>query len=326
MTVSVPRFTAAPDPAAALELRRELERVLVADLRTFCTVAQRSLPAAARTALLTVDRIDPARRATPFLYAVHQDLRTALRAQDRAAALVQLDHLVLVGQADELHLDTLRIRPFDGFSPVDEVFTRTIAESDEEGSVPPPRAVDAAVARAAVLDTERALARLAEVDPDQAGEVAELVAEIVLADGGPLGITTLRCFGTVQLRRPPRTGSPAVVRDLMAAVTQEAAHLALFAMTHADPLLHDAHEGRHASPVGRAPRTPYGILHATFALARLTRLYARLARAGDPEAAARHAEQRRRFHHGYRTLLRHARPTEAGHDVLRRCADLADGS
>jgi HEXXH motif-containing protein len=326
MNVSTTELAAAPDPCAARALRHELNQVLVRDLRKFCTVAGKSLPDTARTAIKTLEQIDPQRRLSPFLFAVHQDLRAALLAQNRVAALAQLDQLILTVQAGEQHNEKLRIRPFDGINPVDSIMAKTIVESDEDGQLTerPPRSIDPASAESAIADTETALARLADVDPEISGEVGELVSEIVLADSGPQGMTTLRCFGCAQIRRPPEAGSAMAVGYLMESITHETSHLKMFAMMNVDPMLHNPHDGRYTSPLRSDPRPLYGIFQATFVLARLTRLYGRLALLGAADAPAQRAEQRGRFQDGYQTLQRHAEFTAAGRRVMDQCVELVD--
>jgi HEXXH motif-containing protein len=328
MNLSTLELSAKPDPLAARALRHELNCVLLQDLRKFCGVATKSLPSVSQTALFMLDHIRPELRLAPFLYAIHQDLRAALVSQDRKAVLIQLDYLVLAVQANEQHSENLQIRPFDDILPVDQVMAQTIVESDEAGQLleRPPRALDPAIVGPAISDTRAALACLADADPELFGETSELVSDIVLADDGPQGMTTLRCFGQIQIRRPPDQGSSEAVTYLTENIAHETSHLALFAMMNVDPMLHNAHVGTYTSPLRSDPRPLYGIFHATFVLARLTRLYGLLARQGSAGAPAQRDEQRRRFRDGYQTLIRHADFTDAGRRVLEQCAELADSA
>jgi HEXXH motif-containing protein len=321
-------LSAQPDPKTARALRHTLNATLVKDLRKFCGVAAGALPQAARSAQLAVEQIDPERRLAPFLFGLHQDLRAALVAQDRAAVLSLLDQLVLLVQSGEHHCGARTLRSREQ-TAVDRVVAGVVAVSyGAEGESYAPLLSVAEEQRTQVLDRAQAGADLlAQADPDLSGEADELLSDLVVARGGPEGITSLKFFGCAQIRVPDLESGAAAQLYFTENIVHETSHLTMYAMMNIDPMMANAELGRYTSPLRRDPRPLYGIYHATFVLARLTRLYSRLAAADHaPSAPALRDEQRKKFYDGYNTLAANADFTPAGRQVMESCRDLVDSS
>jgi HEXXH motif-containing protein len=338
--VSADALGAKPDPKTARDLRIALNQVLVRDLRRFCAVAEKALPEASRLALLAVDRVDPAERLNPHLFAIHQDLRAALVAQDKEVVLSLLGSVATIVRDNAQHRPVRLVRNRAG-TGVDHAVSSVIFVSDEEKELidsPPsplaPEVFDTFAARAA-----DGFGVLGRADPHLAGEADELMGELILVRGGPQGITSLKFFGGAQIRLP---GDPDPARTtvyLAENLAHETSHLMMYAMMNVDPMLHNAELGRYGSPLRTDLRPLYGIFHATFVLARLTRLYGRLADesrrgfAADDvlgrtlegiDVAALREKQRSLFFDGYRVLEDNGKFTDTGRRILDECRAMVD--
>lgn len=115
------------------------------------------------------------------------------------------------------------------------------------------------------------------------------------------------------LHRSPLTLAEALVHEFQ--------HNKLNAVFRFDPLLEDAYDAVHASPVRPDPRHLHGILMAVHAFQPIALLYENLALAGHPLSMGH--DWRRRFDdilrinaEGLRTVLAHGRPTRQGRALL----------
>jgi HEXXH motif-containing protein len=128
-----------------------------------------------------------------------------------------------------------------------------------------------------VLDT------LQKVCPGAHADVTQLIADLVLFRGRPVGGASAPAFfGCVLVNEPAAGTDPWIwfAEQLM----HEAAHTRLFTMIVDDPLVLD--DRIVASPVRTDPRPLSGVVHALYVEARLAEAFARLAEADVPAARA----------------------------------------
>lgn len=321
----LPIFTAIPDPENARVLRTELNTRIAHDLRTFTGIARRAVPREATAALSAIDQLPLDDRLSPLVFFWHQDLQAALKAQhiDGArAALRQLAALCVDARAGA----PIQLRTVDD-GPIREALHRIAASHTVTGDSPDVATVvdpvDPAYFEQFRGDLDAALELIGAADPEMLAEIREYASEVRLYQGqGPRGVTSILAFGAVFMRRPHDPAEPTVAYALET-LAHEASHLVLYALMALDPLVTNAFEGTFASPLRRDPRPLYGIVHQTFVLARLHRLWDRLARIGEGWAEQKLEEDHRSFLDGYRAIREHAKLTPAGEvvvDSLTRCA------
>lgn len=115
-----------------------------------------------------------------------------------------------------------------------------------------------------------ALGHLRGAAPDLHGEVLALVSDIVMArpDGSQRmdygGATSFSLWGAFAINSTAHDGWPRYYRTLV----HETGHNLLFAMARDEPLVGDAPEDRHVSPLRSDLRPMDGIFHAAFVSAR----------------------------------------------------------
>ncbi len=183
-------------------------------------------------------------------------------------------------------------------------------------STPEPRDVPAGIAA-----VRTALELLAEVDPAMRAEFDALAAEVRLFGGSAAdAFTSTRWFGCMHVGLPLALSADALVLHLLDHLTHEASHLGLYARMAVDPLLLNGAEDGFRAPIRPDARPLDGIFHAMFVLARVTRVFARLA-AADRRPAVRvvRDEQAALFGQALATVEQHARLTTVGRTVVDGC-------
>lgn len=320
-------LSARPNPHVARVSRHTLNNSLLNGLRTQCTVASKALKAAALAGRTATELIDPGKRLNPLIFCAQQDMRAALCAQDRSSVQAKLELLSRIVITDTHYTSGLTIRPrrheLNGVDmAIDSVLL--VSDGDEDLIDNPPKPPGHSMADTGIRQVQDAMALISDTDPDLAAESGELLSEVVLTDGGPEGVTSLKFFGAAQIRLPRHLEGPAATLYVAEHLAHETSHLAMYAMMSIDPMLHNAHLTRYTSPLRSDLRPLYEVFHVTFVLARLTRLYTRIRRiTGSPESEAAAEMQHKLFLDGYQTLQRHADLTDTGRRILDECHAMA---
>jgi hypothetical protein len=169
----------------------------------------------------------------------------------------------------------------------------------------------------------RAHAQIAAADPVIAAEHDEFVTHTKLFDGVVLrGMTATRAFGAIFLRIPPRDDD--ALTYWIEHLVHEISHLKLELLAQHGPLVLNPPEERYPPPIRKDPRPMSGIVHATFVLARMVRVFGTLVALGHgPAHAARLDALTAQFEQGLSTVRAHARFTEHGRliaDTFEPCA------
>lgn len=168
------------------------------------------------------------------------------------------------------------------------------------------------------------LARSAEIMradcPALAAEIEQLTTLVVLADQGPErriiahGVSAFEIWGAVFLQGP---GMESTI-DVLESFTHECAHVLLYAIAVAGPVVENPRDQRIWSPFRGQFRTVDGVFHATFVLARMIYVL-EAALAGTTLTPSERAEAERRLASNYETfaeslsfLKEHAVFTERG--------------
>ncbi|MEA2663115.1 MAG: hypothetical protein QOI11_59 [Candidatus Eremiobacteraeota bacterium] len=174
--------------------------------------------------------------------------------------------------------------------------------------------------RAAIAEAH---AQIRAADPVVAAEHDEFVTHTKLFDGVVLrGMTATHAFGAIFLRIPPRDDD--AVTYWIEHLVHEISHLKLELLAQHGRLVLNPPEERYPPPIRKDPRPMAGIVHATFVLARMVRVFRALVALGHgPAHAARLDALTAQFEQGLGTLRAHARWTEHGRgiaDTLEPCA------
>jgi len=162
---------------------------------------------------------------------------------------------------------------------------------------------------------DRAMAHIAEVDPEMHGEILTHVASIRMLEGsGMEGMSTPRAFGAIWLRMPEPGGELAWFLEHL---VHECSHLHLNALLAMDPLLLNPDEINQA-PIRPDPRPMFQILHGTFVLFRNCRVHGRLSLYAPDLGLEPMLERfREQFAKGMEVLQKHARPTPLGERLIQ---------
>jgi HEXXH motif-containing protein len=172
---------------------------------------------------------------------------------------------------------------------------------------------------------DRAFILMRASNPALAGEVREIVREIVLAIGpdDPKavqfdGISSFMLWGAVILNVQ---GAKSVL-DMVQTLAHESGHNLLFALCAYGPLHDNDDSERYASPLRTDIRPMDGIVHATYVTARMHQAVQRLLDAGAltedqaVEAGKALAGHVKGFASGMETVSRHAKLTPLGREVM----------
>jgi HEXXH motif-containing protein len=259
---------------------------------------------------------------SPLAFATYSDVVFTIDADDLAEAARLLELLCV----QPMPKPGLQIRELGtGMSAEDAArYVRQVATDPEISFnlVPPP---DAA-AQSAREKIQKAMELLDAADPALAGEIRELIREIVLCAGDDRdaaafsfdGASSPMLWGTIVINAT-RPGDEVGMAQMLA---HESAHNLLFGLCPDEPLLTNDREARYPSPLRDDLRPLEGIYHATFVTARMHRATRRLAESGLlsaeqttlAEKAA--AWNEKSFAAGMATLDQHAELTGPGKAIL----------
>jgi len=312
-------FRFAPDPDQARQLRRRIHVDLGDSLAHVCERASSEIAFDTETIGTLISRLREGRRHPPAAFGCYFDLVQAVLTDRRHQAEAIFAALATLEPAPR----EIRILPLDdpAIARHGDLYQRKMDTDPQD-----PFAMIAPAPQAAAAFAERirdAIKLLEQAVPALAGEIGELISELVLAvppsprftfDGG----SPHMLWGAAILNidaHPTRV-------DLAAAVAHEASHVLLFAMSTDEPLVSDPDNGRYLSPLRTDPRPIDGIYHATFVAARLNWLMRQLggcdllspAEQGVAKAAAQAYASR--FEAGDAMIAEHGRPSQTGRTIL----------
>jgi HEXXH motif-containing protein len=167
----------------------------------------------------------------------------------------------------------------------------------------------------------KALALIADVDPDMHAEIVSHVSLVKLFTGrGIEGLSSPKAFGAIWLRMP-EAGEE--IPWFLEHLVHECSHLHLNALLALDPLLTNPND-IHKAPIRRDPRPLFQVLHGTFVLARNRRVHSRLVERhpdfGLVPALRRFEEQ---FASGAAVVAESMKPTARGRRLLDSLEALA---
>jgi HEXXH motif-containing protein len=263
---------------------------------------------------------------SPLLFGAYCDLVLALETDARTEAeqrLAEIAHAPNVADGPAI---------FDLAHPdSDAASNRYWRLVDTDVSMPiairPPSAEDAARVRGLI---EEAFALLDAGHRALAGEIRELVREIVLATGpedpkAPQfdGVSSFMLWGGVVLN----VTSYKTVLELVQALAHESGHNLLFGLCAYGPLQENPETERYASPLRTDARPMDGITHATYVAARMHQAVQRLIDSGIlngsqlVEARKAIADNAKWFAGGMETVDRHARLTPLGKEIMENARD-----
>jgi hypothetical protein len=160
----------------------------------------------------------------------------------------------------------------------------------------------------------KALALIADADPDMHAEIVSHVSLIKLFTGrGIEGLSSPKAFGAIWLRMP---AGGEEIPWFLEHLVHECSHLHLNALLALDPLLTNPND-IHKAPIRPDPRPLFQVLHGTFVLARNRRVHRRLVERypdlGLEPALRRFEEQ---FASGMAVVSESMKPTPRGRRFL----------
>lgn len=265
------------------------------------------------------DRLPPDADAalSPGVYHLNYRLLVAMRAGDRDAVSALLGELAVMPlfHGGGPVIDNLHDQPWH------PLMARDMVADDGDGAevfAAAPERIEAACAPIA-----EALALIERCHPVQRDEIRSLVSAITLFDGKVIGGSTdVRVFGNMFLRLPDGNADP--VPFYADHIVHESGHLYLNALMAHDRLILNDDSRTYPAPTRSDPRPLFGILHATFILARLADTFERIAAVEPFPYAGKLEAVRRQFAHGVATLREHGIFTEQGAALQAQFEALVD--
>jgi hypothetical protein len=179
----------------------------------------------------------------------------------------------------------------------------------------------------------RGLELLERAVPDLAGEVREIINEIVIVAGDSTkkfqfdGGSHFQLWGALFLNAEFHKTDHAIVE----VIAHESAHSLLFGFCTEEALVENSDDELFTSPLRPDARPMDGIYHATFVSARMHWAMSRLLASGLLDADAREAAtaavdaDARNFEAGYAVVAEHARLTSTGSALMSSARAYMDG-
>ncbi|HEV2088738.1 MAG TPA: HEXXH motif-containing putative peptide modification protein [Cryptosporangiaceae bacterium] len=315
-------MSAEPDGGVARRCGAAFRARIGNDARIQLAGAAQVLPAATAPVRSLFRQLDASRRWRPEVFTRHRALVRALAGDD---LVVSVDALTALGTllrkdpyADLTEVTTLRADVVDrgAVALLTEVRRRPVSL----------RTLDLDAASTGIAAVRTALDLLGRVDPAMRAEFDAMVAEVRLFGGSAAdAFSSTRWFGCVYVAVPAGLSTDALVLHLLDHLTHEASHLGLYARMATDPLLLNGDERGFRAPIRPDARPLDGIFHAMFVLARVTRVFARLAAADSrPAVGAVRDAQATLFDHALATVEEHARLTAGGRTIVDGCRTMVD--
>ncbi|WP_255768603.1 aKG-HExxH-type peptide beta-hydroxylase [Pseudarthrobacter sulfonivorans] len=323
-------YSAIPSELRAEELRGNMNRLLISDLKKYLFAAKKLYPEMVDSALGDIAKLDPSRRINPMYFTLLWQLTYGQRERNFGLVGSALGKLCMIPD-DQKHFDGFRHENLQWDTLDNEIYA-FLAGPDgprsREGNLPEIQKLTPSELVAGEDWLTNSIEAMRVLDPQLAIEFDAFVAQIRLFKGHTArGITSPRCWGAILLRVP----DPGLERDepimyFLDHVTHETSHILLHAIMATDPLIMNGFEGRFSAPIRWDPRPLYGIFHAMFVLSRISRMLHRYALAENRPALfdARDTAMKR-FWHGYDTITKNANLTEAGVQVRESCANMVRG-
>lgn len=253
---------------------------------------------------------------SPHAFGAYFELVLALENDDLETARYLFDELFRRSPAVNLTIAPIGNRP----EAERDRYRRMFLDDPALAADPDPQLWSACRAR-----IDAAFELLEAGFPEMAGEIRELLREIVVAAGpeDPKALTFdgashYMLWGAVLLNaRGQKTAL-----DTAQALAHESGHNLLFGHCASGPLIDNADDELFASPLRTDPRPMDGIVHATYVIARMHQTLTRLLDAGvldDAQATAARADlanHERNFVAGDRVIREGGRLTDVGREVL----------
>lgn len=275
---------AAPDPLTAKELHKAVKSHIRQKLARDVGRCGEKLRIDVRTLKAAIEEWQPSEKWSPERFLRTSMLEIAMRSGEVTAILDQLQAI-------------RRLLAKPGDDACAAPFVSTILTEDWEAEYVPrmreyrqknirgeptlvrPIFDDVQLATHAE-NIQVALKLIREHDPQLAGEFDELVIRIKIFDGRVLrGESSPQTFGAMWIRIPPVEDDQ--VGYWVEHIVHELSHIRLFALAFFDELvLNPREECKYEAPIRDDPRPMYGVFHASFVLARMSRVFHRLSLAG----------------------------------------------
>ncbi len=315
-----PGFDFAPDATRAAALSRRMHAGLAASLRHVCDQARGIVPFDEAALMSLIDSLEGGATFGAPTFAAYYALVPPLIEGNHDAAIAAFAALAAAKPVTpELRIvaltrDELGAR-FDTY--------HSMMNSDPSmpiGMLPP----GGELADGFRTRFRRGFNLLEHAVPELAGEVRQIINEVVIVAGDPTlkyqfdGGSHFQLWGALFLNADFHKTDYAMVE----VIAHESAHSLLFGFCTEEALVENADEELYASPLRVDPRPMDGIYHATFVSARMHWAMSRLLASGllDDEtsqqvSAALDADVKN-FEAGYRVVAAHGRLTPTGRALM----------
>ena len=319
-----------PDPARAKMISRHMRQRLARSFRHIVERSRGTVAVPEADIERRIAEIETAGLVSPNAFALYHDLLSAIQIHDLERVETLFDELARCGFTQNGLIVADYCDENGGYGRFARYRRYYYSDPTSLLALLPPPSDLAKTARGQI---KRALALLEDAAPELAGEIAQLVAEIVLAVRQPgssdfEGATAFPLWGGVLLN----VGEQKDAFELAQTLAHESAHGFLFAHAIEEPLVRNPYEERYPSPLREDPRPMDGNFHAIFVVARMHYAVSRILEAdvlsGEDRERARadralHAES---FAKGIAVLDAHADLSETGSCLIAGARDYMAGT
>lgn len=322
---------AAPNSLPLHQLQQNFQKKLISSLGEQVSRIEQAVKIKLPMLREALQSADCTKRFNPAAYAVHWNLVGRISAGDAQSIMQALQNLTLLLKDDLYAPEGCQIRAVD--DDLVDVAMREYLLSPEgprgpNGELPVMEIPDQILFSSQKAETERALAILADVDPDMFAEFEQYAVNIKLFSGRVArGMTSVRAFGQIYLRFPDAGALADAVPYYVSHITHEVSHLQLHAMMAYDPLILNPDSERFSAPIRPDLRPLYGIYHAAFVLSRMIRVFRRWSETAPTPYILKELEMYRgMLQKGLTVLHEHGRMTDHGRQLLDTLPGVAEGN
>ena len=318
-------YNALPSGVKAKKLNLAYREKLIQSFTHLVGVSSTSLKINLSDVQKTIESINVKRKFSPKLFALHSKLFASLNNADITSTIDSLKELSLLNDKS-IYDNKMRISSIlteDWEADFVSHMRKEIIES--KGSKPfiihPILNEYFEVYRQSILEFEKILKTL---DKDFFSEYIEYPTRLKFFHGRTLiGASAVRVYGAIYLRTPDRNEN--YLSYFAEHLTHEVSHLHLYSLLAHDPLILNPTGTLYNAPIRSDKRPLYGIMHATFVLSRMVRVFRLMYMQNNNRLfLAQLNKFRKQLKGGIKTLNENAKFTEKGMAVFKTINDCAE--
>lgn len=324
--ISFDYFTSLPAGNAAKELNTLYRSKLVTSFLHCFETIQQGLDISLETQINKAQNLDIQNKFSPIIFKSHSELLYSIETGDITGVLDAVKYFDNLTEK-EIYDSQLRISSIltENWEKdfVEHLRNQKIDSEVIEPFILRPIINDGSVIYYDIIQEIENI--LKEIDMNFFKEYNEYATRLKLFHGkGMSGASAVRVYGAIYIRVPKI--DKITIPYFCEHIVHEVSHLHLYAILAHDQLITNPYGELYEAPIRADKRPLYGILHATFVLSRMVRIFRLINKYRNIDGIDESLNRFRiQFTHGLNTLKQYAKMTENGKLILNTLMDCAEG-